>query len=506
MEEIQKNYTAKITPVMTAVKLDAALRSEELDEQRKQLRNSLNKTDKGGVAGTYENYEAVLRYDPLLKGAIRLNELTGRNDIVREMWWQRTSPAFDDLDMNYIILYIERYYGLGSDKKLERALKVVASDYRFHPIREVLDHLAWDGTPRIRGCLRHFLGATEDDYTEAMLLHFLLGAILRVFNPGCKYEEILCLVGGQGIGKSTFFRFLAIRDDWFSDDIRRLDDDKVFQRLQGHWIIEMSEMLATNNAKSVEESRSFFSRQKDTYRTPYESQPKDRPRQCVFGGTSNSMDFLPLDRAGNRRFLPVVTEAVEPEIHILENEAESRAYIMQVWAEAMEIYRSGKFSMKFGKEIRDQLLNVQRDCMPEDEKAGKIIEYLARFSGDKVCTRQLFEEALNRFDEPKRWELREIGEIMRNSLKDEWKAFSNPRNFGIRYGRQKGWERIVQDAKEPDISEPLRLPESAIHVQQMEMTCYNNDEALAIGLPVEWVSQEASRQRTADNEVQALAS
>ena len=95
--------------------------------------------------------------------------------------------------------------------------------------------------------------------------HFLLGAIRRIFHPGCKYEEILCLVGGQGIGKSTFIRFLAIVDEWFSDDIRRLDDDKIFQRLVGHWIIEMSEMLATNNAKSVEESRSFFSRQKDTY-------------------------------------------------------------------------------------------------------------------------------------------------------------------------------------------------------------------------------------------------
>lgn len=123
------------------------------------------------------------------------------------------------------------------------------------------------------------------------------GAIRRVFHPGCKYEEILCLVGGQGIGKSTLIRFLAMADEWFSDDIRRLDDDKIFQRLVGHWIIEMSEMLATNNAKSVEESRSFFSRQKDTYRVPYESQPRDRQRQCVFAGTSNSMDFLPLDRA-----------------------------------------------------------------------------------------------------------------------------------------------------------------------------------------------------------------
>ena len=104
----------------------------------------------------------------------------------------------------------------------------------------MLNSLVWDGTPRIRSCLHHFLGADESDYVEEMLKHFLLGAIRRVFRPGSKYEEMLCLVGGQGAGKSTFFRLLAIRDEWFSDDLKKLDDDRVFQKLQGHWIIEMS--------------------------------------------------------------------------------------------------------------------------------------------------------------------------------------------------------------------------------------------------------------------------
>ena len=102
---------------------------------------------------------------------------------------------------------------------------------------------------------------------ETCLTHFLLGAINWVFHPGCKYEEMLCLVGGQGAGKSTFFRLLAIQDEWFSDDLKQLSDNDVFEKLQGHWIIEMSEMLATSNAKSIEEIRSFISRQKETYRT-----------------------------------------------------------------------------------------------------------------------------------------------------------------------------------------------------------------------------------------------
>ena len=105
-------------------------------------------------------------------------------------------------------------------------------------------------------------------------------------------------MGGQGAGKSTFFRLLAVKDEWFSDDLRKLDDDNVYRKLQGHWIIEMSEMIATANAKSIEEIKSFLSRQKEVYKIPYETHPEDRLRQCVFGGTSNAWTSCPLTVPG----------------------------------------------------------------------------------------------------------------------------------------------------------------------------------------------------------------
>ncbi len=258
-------------------------RPEDNEAERFSIRNdiraSLVKTEKGHISNCLENFVLALQKDPVLKGSICLNLLTERVDVLTKLGWQRHgTSALTDTDLNYLALYLEKHYSLSSEKKLRAAVDIVANENRYHPIRDKLNSLAWDGTPRIRSCLHHFLGAAEDDYTEALMQHFLLGAIQRVFHPGCKYEEILCLVGGQGIGKSTLIRFLAMEDEWFSDDIRRLDDDKIFQRLVGHWIIEMSEMLATNNARSVEESRSFFSRQKDTYRVPYESQPRDRQR------------------------------------------------------------------------------------------------------------------------------------------------------------------------------------------------------------------------------------
>ena len=152
--------------------------------------------------------------------------------------------------------------------------------------------------------------------------------------------------------------------------LRKLDDDNVYRKLQGHWIIEMSEMMATANAKSIEEIKSFLSRQKEVYKIPYETHPADRPRQCVFGGTSNALDFLPLDRSGNRRFIPVMVYPEQAEVHILEDEAASRAYIEQMWAEAMEIYRSGRFKLAFSPAMQRYLKEHQRDFMPEDTKAG----------------------------------------------------------------------------------------------------------------------------------------
>ena len=115
-------------------------------------------------------------------------------------------------------------------------------------------------------------------------------------------------------------------------------------------------MVAILNAKNVEDTKSFMSRQKDTYKTPYDRHPKDHKRQCVFAGSSNSLDFLPMDRSGNRRFLPILCRSDEAEVHILDDEKASREYIDQMWAEAMVIYKSGDFQLKLSKKIEDCLL------------------------------------------------------------------------------------------------------------------------------------------------------
>ena len=248
-------------------------------------------------------------------------------------------------------------------------------------IRDYLNSLEWDGTERIHYALSRYLGADENEYTYECLRLFMLGAISRVFKPGCKFEVMLCLVGGQGAGKSSFFRLLAVKDEWFSDDLKKIDDDNVYRKMQGHWIIEMSEMIATANARSIEEIKSFISRPKETYKVPYETHPADRLRQCVFGGSSNTMDFLPLDRSGNRRFLPIMVHPERAEVHILEDEAASRAFIDMMWAEAMFIYRNFPVKLTLSKDMDKELKELQRQFMPEDTKAGLIQSFLDNFDG-----------------------------------------------------------------------------------------------------------------------------
>jgi len=387
---------------------------------------------------------------------------TDKIDITKDLGWYRESDNLTDVDLKFLVLYFEKHYGLANEKRIDDAIKVVANENRYHPVQDYLNALQWDGVERIPYGLHHFLGAEVSNYTYEVMKLFMMGTISRVFRPGIKFEVMLCLVGGQGAGKSTLLRLLAMNDDWFTDDLKKMDDDNVYRKLQGHLIVEFPEMVAILNAKNVEDTKSFMSRQKDTYKTPYDKHPKDHKRQCVFAGSSNSLDFLPMDRSGNRRFLPIQCNANVAEVHILDDEKASRDYIAQMWAEAMEIYRSGKYQLRLPKEVQDELYEYQKRFMQEDTKKELILDYLEHYEGNMVCSRQLYAEALANDGSPAHWEIREINDIMNNC--SGWIAFSNPRYFPEPYRRQRGWEK--PDNKEPEfqtlteeLMEQLSLPE-----------------------------------------------
>ena len=414
---------------------------------------SLARTQKGNVKSSIENCMTILYRDPVLKDAICKNELTNKIDIVKPLLWKRNGSCVTDVDMYQIQRYIETNYGISSDKAINKAVSIVASEKSYHPIRNFLEALHWDGKNRIASLLPRFLGTDDNEYTREIMRLLMMAAIHRIYEPGCKFEIMVCLVGGQGAGKSTFFRFLAVNDEWFTDDLKRMDDENVYSKMQGHWIIEMSEMLATVNAKSIEDIKSFLSRQKETYRIPYQTYAEDRPRQCIFVGTSNNLDFLPLDRTGNRRFAPVLVHQERVEKHILEDEKESREYIVQAWAEAMVIYKNCTHELKLSKKMEEYLKEMQKQFMPEDTKVGVIQAWLDDCTEEYVCSEMIYREALrHEYEEPKQWEIKEINSIM-NTCIEGWEKISSHRF--VRYGLQRGWKRRT------DIQGFTPLPDNA---------------------------------------------
>ena len=430
----------------------------------------LSYNEKGKIIQSIGNCVKAIHYDERLKEMFRYNEMTDKVE-VSGAWWRQSSVNLSDNDVNNIRLYLETAYGLTHEKNIPRAIDIIAHQRAYHPIKEYLASLKWGGEKHIENLLPKYLGAEKSDYTTQATKLTMLGAIERVHNPGAKFESMLCLVEDrQGGGKSTMARFIATRDEWFTDDVKNLDDENIYRKLQGHWIIEFSEMLATANTKTVEAIKAFLSRQKDTYKVPYDKYPHDFPRQCIFIGTTNNLDFLPNDKTGNRRFIPVRVNSELAEVHPLEDEEETRAYIDQAWAEAMEIYRSGDYKLTFPKELQGLLSEVQQEFTPEDPKVGIIQEWLDNCKYSSVCSRMLYKEAMGKdFQEPKEWELREINNIMNKSITGWQKHPTSDSKVRFEvYGKQRAWDRVDEHGFRQRVPEK-EVPEDFVQLDMADM-------------------------------------
>lgn len=402
-----------------------------------------NVTDR--PAQTIHNAEEAIMYDRELFGRIRFNEIAYAPYVYGNLPWRpyKGWREWTNTDDSNLRSYIEKHYGLKSSEKVMDALANVCSKYTVNPIKAMLEtcHDNWDGNKHVENLLPNMLGAEKTEYTTAVMRLIMLGAVARVYHPGCKFDYMMVLVSDQGIGKSTFLRLLCINDAWFNDNFSTLDGDKAVEKLRGMWIVELAELQATKRTKDVETIKAFVTSRVDTYRTPYARRTEQRPRMCILCGTSNPTDFL-TDRTGNRRFLPITCGLHPAKFDMFADEAATRMEFAQAWGEIMDEYlrKGGKVSLVLPKRLQHEAINMQERYMEEDPRVGIIQEWLDTSEHDRVCVAMIWKEALgNDYGEPKRVDVREIHDIMRNSVAD-WEPVGK-RRCG-EYGVQRCYERV----------------------------------------------------------------
>lgn len=316
---------------------------EELEEgQRKKAQEVNWRTNQkdGKALKTLHNLLNYLRHPGSgLDKLFGLNEFTGQIEVTRPSPWHNGQmprhPGIVDHDLKLLKAHLSKEYDFEvSVTIIEEGVTAVSYENKFHPVREYLTSLKWDGKARLDTWLSDFAGVENNPYTRACARKTLCAAVQRVFKPGCKFDHILVLEGDQDTGKSRLCA--ALGGDFYGDFIIDPHNKDTIQNLQGKWIIEMSEMEVTRRA-DVSALKAFITRTTDKARLAYLRLSAEFPRQCVFIGTINpEADGAWLkDDTGNRRFWPVAQ-------HGIIDVSGLRAVKDQLFAEAVQIMKSKK--------------------------------------------------------------------------------------------------------------------------------------------------------------------
>ena len=408
------------------------------------LDNNGEVTDK--ICQTVANCEEVIRYDAELYGRIRYNEISSGISVYGNLPWKNHNGWRDwtNADDGNLWSYVENKYGLNNQTKILTALGNVASGRPINLVKELLTaaHEQWDGNKHIENLLPRFVGADKNEYNTECLRLFMLGAIKRIYQPGCKFDYVLILVGKQGSYKSSFLRFLAINDEWFCDNFNSLDGVRAFEQLRGMWMVEMSELQATKRAKDVETIKAFITSRVDVYRAAYDRRTEKHPRMCVIAGTSNPVDFL-TDRTGNRRYLPITCSLHEIQ-NPFDDELATKTEFIQAWGEAMDIFlrAGGKVRLVLPKKYEVQALDTQTTYTEDDPDVGIIQEWLNKTDNNRVCVKMLWDIPLkNEYMQMTRQETNRLHDIMKNQISG-W-GYSGKQKCG-NYGPQRCYDRLTK--------------------------------------------------------------
>ncbi len=454
--------------------------AKELDSWKEHLQPTYK--EKGVVVYKKFDYNVAqaVNYHPLLRGKLAFNEFTQSICWVGEPPFEigrkrerelrtRGYIELEETDISKIIylLSAEFHWTLSKEKVID-SIKALAVERSFHPLRDYLNSLTWDGKPRLKNWLSVYLGAEDNEYNRLVGRFFLLSAVARVFTPGCKQDLLFILEGKQGKKKSTALRVLA-GEEWFTDTPVNIENKDFFLQIRGKWIVELAELDALLRSEPSR-IKAILSTGTDRYRPPYGRKAVDVPRSCIFTGTSNLYEYIK-DYSGGRRFIPI--RVGEINIPLLMRDRE------QLLAEAKHSYLYGSQEEKryypIGEEYK--LLNLEQELREEpDPWVNLISEWVG--SKETVTTVEVLRDCLGFTEkEIKRGHSTRVGMILLNKL--GWRKKRTSR--GMVYYKPKGGRgnssgegmKRVQPVKP---GSPGKIHSLTLRDKSKNVTCVTSEE------------------------------
>jgi predicted P-loop ATPase len=337
----------------------------------------------------------------------------------RDNGWtpQRWTDYDDILLTNWL-----HHEGIGiSDRAAASAANAVAKENTFHPVREYLNGLRWDGVKRIEQFAETYLGAAPTEYHRSVSRCMFIAAVARIMVPGCKHDHMPILEGEQDKGKSTAISLLF--SPWFTDDLADLGTKDAAMQVRGAWGVEVAELAAMTRSE-IERVKAFITRRTDRFRPPYGRHIIEVPRQSVFVGSTNADTYLK-DETGGRRFWPIRCGAIN--LKAIERDKD------QLWAEAVSLFNANVPWWLTGAEDIRRAQEEQADRYQEDEWQTSIANYLDDRSDTSIS--EIFLEALQ-MPEKSKWgqsEQNRVARCLRHLGWERYRSKGKKRPWRYRY-------------------------------------------------------------------------
>ena len=320
------------------------------------------------------NVLLALKHDHQLNTSLRYNEFNEDSEIVKPINLGGTKYEVGELPSDFesvLAVYFEQELDVVfTGVALRNGLDVFFSQKKYNPVKEYMEDCLkkWDGKSRINTLFSKYLGSEKTELIENISLIFLVAAVKKVYEPDFKFDYVLDLVGGQGIGKTSILQKLG--GPWYTDSITDFQNKDNFELMIRSLIVNDDEMVASKKI-GFAELKSFITKTNLRFRKAYARRAQEYPKKFVIARTTNEVAYL-RDKTGERRFLPVMVGVEKQERHPMEMTDE---LVKQIWGEAMTLYQGG-YPTTFSKEEEAELEIYREQFMYIDEIENLLDEYL----------------------------------------------------------------------------------------------------------------------------------